>query len=96
MQAPILSFDEEGDIPLPATKHKRMLNYMIKIIFQVFIFINIGFRSPDNVDSRDNISTSKSGGDSISIERTRKERFRHALRTVSKVAFSQLGLGNIH
>jgi len=24
MQAPILSFDEEGDIPVPATKHKRM------------------------------------------------------------------------
>lgn len=34
-----------------------------------------------------------SGRESISIERTRKERFRHALRTVSKVAFSQLGLG---
>jgi hypothetical protein len=42
-------------------------------------------------DSGDNLS--KSGGDSESIERTRKEKFRHALRSVSKVAFSQLGLG---
>ncbi|CAF3143707.1 unnamed protein product [Rotaria socialis] len=79
MQAPILSFDDEGDIPVPATKHKNIL-------------------SPDGTplpDSRDNLSVSKSGGDSASIEQTRKEKFRQALRSVSKVAFSQLGLGGL-
>ncbi|CAF1160534.1 unnamed protein product [Adineta ricciae] len=79
MQAPILSFDEEGDIPVPAAKKKRLL-------------------SPDStyvIDSRDNLSGSKSAADSVSIERTRKEKFRHALRSVSKVAFSQLGLGGL-
>ncbi|CAF1153553.1 unnamed protein product [Rotaria sp. Silwood1] len=79
MQAPILSFDEEGDIPVPTTKHKRFL-------------------SPTHApltDSHDNISGSKSGGDSASLEQTRKAKFRHALRSVSKVAFSQLGLGGL-
>lgn len=93
MQAPILSFDEEGDIPLPARKHKRIV-----LSFRSFPipFVFLGFLSPDGtfaIDSGDNLSGSKSGGDSISIERTRKEKFRHALRSVSKVAFSQLGLG---
>ncbi len=57
----------------------------------------LGILSSDGTyvtDSGDNLS--KSGGDSISIERTRKEKFRHALRSVSKVAFSQLGLGKLH
>jgi hypothetical protein len=52
--------------------------------------------SPDDaeiLDSRDNLTILKSSGDNISIERTRKDKFRHALRSVSKVAFSQLGLG---
>ena len=35
----------------------------------------------------------KSASANISIERTRKDRFRQVLRSVSKVAFSQLGLG---
>jgi hypothetical protein len=26
-QAPILSFDEEGDIPIPASKHKRIFSF---------------------------------------------------------------------
>ena len=59
------------------------------------IFI-AGLLSPDNafiIDSRDNLSGSKSLGDSMSTEQTRKEKFRQALRSVSKVAFSQLGLG---
>ena len=57
----------------------------------------LGFLSPDGtfaIESGD--SASKSGGDTVSIERTRKEKFRHALRSVSKVAFSQLGLGKRH
>ena len=35
----------------------------------------------------------KSSPDSVSVERTRQDKFRRAFRTVSKVAFSQLGLG---
>lgn len=61
-----------------------------------FIIIILGMLSPDGlhlVDSRDNLSGSKSAGDSASVEQTRREKFRHALRSVSKVAFSQLGLG---
>jgi len=56
----------------------------------------LGFLSPGDagiLDSQDNLTILKSGGDRISIERTRKSKFRHALRSVSKVAFSQLGLG---
>ncbi|CAF0854241.1 unnamed protein product [Rotaria sordida] len=79
MHAPILSFDEEGDIPLPTAKHKHLLSANI----------------PPLSDSRDNLSVSKSGGDSVSVEQTRKEKFRRALRSVSKVAFSQLGLGGL-
>jgi hypothetical protein len=30
MQAPILSFDEEGDIPLPAKKTKRMKFFILR------------------------------------------------------------------
>jgi len=91
MQAPILSFDEEGDIPLPATKNKRMNFYNVEISSNIYI---LGFLSPDRTfDSPDTLSATKSGGDSVSIERTRKEKFRHALRSISKVAFSQLGLG---
>ncbi|CAF3726586.1 unnamed protein product [Adineta steineri] len=79
MQAPILSFDEEGDIPVPAGKQKHLL-------------------SPDSafvIDSHDNISGPKSGGDNLSMEQTRQEKFRQILRSVSKVAFSQLGLGGL-
>ncbi|UJR15434.1 hypothetical protein I4U23_002377 [Adineta vaga] len=79
MQAPILSFDEEGDIPVPSIKSKRLL------IRDVPHFSDVG----------DNVTILKSFEDSISIERTRKQKFRHALRTVSKVAFSQLGLGGL-
>ncbi|CAF4353584.1 unnamed protein product [Rotaria socialis] len=44
-------------------------------------------------DSGNQLTILKPGPGSVSIERTRKGKFRHALRTVSKVAFSQLGLG---
>ncbi|CAF1196120.1 unnamed protein product [Rotaria sp. Silwood1] len=77
MQAPILSFDEEGDIPLPDKRSKFL-------------------SSPDDTqasDSANQVTILKPSPGSISIERTRKDRFRHAVRTVSKVAFSQLGLG---
>jgi len=70
--------------------------YNIKINSIIYI---IGLLSPDTAfitDSPDNLSESKSAADSASIERTRKEKFRHALRSVSKVAFSQLGLGKLH
>ncbi|CAF4844833.1 unnamed protein product, partial [Rotaria sp. Silwood1] len=76
MQAPILSFDEEGDIPLPDKRSKFL-------------------SSPDDTqasDSANQVTILKPSPGSISIERTRKDRFRHAVRTVSKVAFSQLGL----
>ena len=96
MQAPILSFDEEGDIPVPAAKKKRMYRTAhMNFTTSNFVFL-LGLLSPDSsyvIDSRDNLSGSKSAADSVSIERTRKEKFRHALRSVSKVAFSQLGLG---
>ena len=73
---------------------------ILRISSSSYSIISIsGLFSPDGVfitDSRDNLSGSKSGGDSVSIERTRKEKFRHALRSVSKVAFSQLGLGKFH
>ncbi len=55
--------------------------------------------SPDDTeirDSQDTFTILKSADDSISIERTRKDKFRHALRSVSKVAFSQLGLGKFN
>jgi hypothetical protein len=97
MQAPILSFDEEGDIPLPTIKHKRMKSFYFRIKITSIHYIS-GFLSPNTaflIDSRDNLSASKSGGDSASIERTRREKFRHALRSISKVAFSQLGLGGL-
>jgi hypothetical protein len=56
----------------------------------------LGFLSPDAarmLDSRETLTISKSVADSISIERTKRDKFRHALRSISKVAFSQLGLG---
>ena len=47
-----------------------------------------------NVDSHESFNASKAGGsETVSLERTRKDKFRRALRSVSKVAFSQLGLG---
>ncbi|CAF0995578.1 unnamed protein product [Adineta ricciae] len=79
MQAPIVSFDEEGDIPLPAIKSKHLLIRDIRHFD----------------DSGENVTISKAIADEISVERTRKQKFRHALRTVSKVAFSQLGLGGL-
>ncbi len=86
------------------TFHYQQLNINVWILFNFNIKINsiiyiLGFLSPDNAlinGSRDTFSASKSGGDSVSIERTRKEKFRHALRSISKVAFSQLGLGMLH
>ncbi|CAF0985054.1 unnamed protein product [Adineta steineri] len=79
IQAPILSFDEEGDIPLPAIKSKRFL-------------------SDDHTyfsESKDNLTISKSITDGISIEKTRRQKIQDAIKTVSKVAFSQLGLGGL-
>ncbi|CAF1114149.1 unnamed protein product [Rotaria sordida] len=77
MQAPILSFDEEGDIPLPDKISKC-------------------FFLPDDaqsIDARNQVTLLKTSPSSISSDTPRKDKFRHALRTVSKVAFSQLGLG---
>lgn len=46
-----------------------------------------------NIEGRENRTGSKASTGTTLIERTRKEKFRHALRSISKVAFSQLGLG---
>lgn len=48
-----------------------------------------------SIDCRDNSTVSKTDADGVVSERTRKEKFRHAVRSVSKVAFSQLGLGGL-
>jgi hypothetical protein len=80
----------------PLDKNVCLFYFHIKFNFIIYI---LGLLSPHNAqigDSRDNLSGSKSGGDSVSVERTRKEKFRLALRSVSKVAFSQLGLGKLH
>ncbi|CAF2166519.1 unnamed protein product [Rotaria magnacalcarata] len=77
VQAPILSFDDEGDIPIPEKQKK---------------FFSSSYDGQTN-DSRSQLTILKPGPGSVSIERTRKDKFRHALRAVSKVAFSQLGLG---
>jgi len=69
-----------------------------KFFFKNLIYFFLGLLSNDDtriLDSRDNLAISKSMADSLSIERTRKDKFRHAIRTVSKVAFSQLGLGKL-
>ncbi len=66
-----------------------------KFFFKNLIYFFLGLFSNDDtriLDSRDNL---KSMADTLSIERTRKDKFRHAVRTVSKVAFSQLGLGKL-
>lgn len=58
--------------------------------------IDLGFLSSDDVqivDSRSQLSITKTSPANSTIERTRKDRVRHALGTASKVAFSQLGLG---
>ncbi|CAF4225881.1 unnamed protein product, partial [Adineta steineri] len=44
---------------------------------------------------KDNLTISKSITDGISIERTRRQKIQDAIKTVSKVAFSQLGLGGL-
>lgn len=51
------------------------------------------YLSHDHGDRRETLMTLKSGSGGVSIERTRKDRFRQAVRSVTKVAFSQLGLG---
>lgn len=53
--------------------------------------IVLGYLSQDDGDRRGTLMNLKSAN--VSIERTRKDRFRQVLRSVSKVAFSQLGLG---
>ena len=60
------------------------------------MFDFIGLLSPNHGaggEYRDDLSAAKSVGDSASIEQTRKEKLRQALRSISKVAFSQIGLG---
>lgn len=95
MQAPILSFDDDGDIPVPTKKHRRKrrsfrfdLSNVFSVVLEYLTSADI-----DILDSRDSLILYKPGATSISVERTRKDRFHSALRSVSKVAFSQLGLG---
>ena len=60
-------------------------------IYEYLLFL--GYLSQDHGDRRDTLMTLKSASAGVSIERTRKERFRQAIRSVTRVAFSQLGLG---
>ena len=62
------------------------------------LFFSSDIQSPNqtfSIEFRDNRTGSKGSAGNSSIQRTRKEKFRHALRSVSKVAFSQLGLGQL-
>ncbi len=93
MQAPILSFDEEGDIPIPTIKGKRKYWEDFYLFDRLLCLDFFPSGDAELLSSRETIKILKAGDDKISIERTRRDKFREAFRSVSKVAFSQLGLG---
>ncbi|CAF0806099.1 unnamed protein product, partial [Didymodactylos carnosus] len=87
MSAPILSFDDEGDIPVPK--------------IQRGMYPKEKYHDADSKETVDNSKRPTTDGqyyrdDEISSEKaTRKEKCRHCLRVVSKITFSQLGLGGL-